>query len=273
MPERLTLETHAHQADHAAWLSKLGSPSERDIYGLQVAELAQVRLPAGSPLAHEEFIAGYSAGEPGVWSHYPWLNLALRTVEPEALFELRTNRNRNLVTTAEQAALRQARVAIAGLSVGGNIASALVHHGIGQMFCLADRDDLATSNLNRTQGRLLDVGLPKCQLAARAVLELDPFATCVLFPQGLDDDTVDAFVAEGDIVFDEVDDFRIKVMLRLAARARRKPLLMATNLGDSVLIDVERWDRPDHSLQPFNGQLDGVSLDELMQSDLLPDQV
>jgi len=272
MPERLTLDTHAHGPGHAAWLGNLGSPAERDIYGFQVAELAQIRLPGGTPPAHEEFIAGYSPREPGIWSHYPWLNLALHTVEPEALFELRTNRNRNLVTTAEQSALRQASVGIAGLSVGGNIASALVHHGIGRTFCLADRDDLATSNLNRTQGRLLDVGVAKCQLAARAVLELDPFATCLLYPQGLDDDTVDAFVAASDIVFDEVDDFRIKVMLRLAARAQRKPLLMATNLGDSVLIDVERWDQGRDGLEPFNGQA-GVSLDELMRSDLSPDQV
>jgi hypothetical protein len=60
-----------------------------------------------------------------VWSYYPWLNVALRTLEPEALFELRTNRNRNLVTRPEQAVLRRAHVAIAGLSVGANIVSAL----------------------------------------------------------------------------------------------------------------------------------------------------
>jgi hypothetical protein len=54
-----------------------------------------------------------------VWSYYPWLNIALRTLEPEALFELRTNRN--LVTRPEQAVLRRAHVAIAGLSVGAGL--------------------------------------------------------------------------------------------------------------------------------------------------------
>ena len=78
--------------------------------------------------------------------------------------------------------------------------SALVRHGIGSTYSLADHDDLATSNLNRTQGSLIDVGVPKCQLAARAVWELDPFATCVLYAQGLDDGTVDAFVAASDVV-------------------------------------------------------------------------
>ncbi|HLN70253.1 MAG TPA: ThiF family adenylyltransferase [Streptosporangiaceae bacterium] len=268
MPERVTMARYAHGPDQAAWLAQFGHARVRDIYAIQVAELAEIRLPGGSRRAREAFITGYETREPGVWSHYPWLNVALRTLEPEALFELRTNRNRNLVTRPEQIVLQKAHVAIAGLSVGGNVLAALVRHGIGRTFSLADHDDLATSNLNRTQGSLLDVGVPKCQLAARTVWELDPFATCILHPQGLDDDTVGAFVADSDVVFDEVDDFRVKVQLRLMARLHGKPLLMATNLGDTVLIDVERWDRPHDGLELFNGQLDGVSLQELTQTGL-----
>jgi nitroreductase len=272
--ERATLARHAHGPGQAAWLARLGDVRVRDIYASQVAELAEVRFPGpGSRQARAAFIADYEAREPGVWSYYPWLNVALRTLAPDALFELRTNRNRNLVTTAEQAVLRQAHVAIAGLSVGSNVLAALVRHGIGSTYSLADHDDLATSNLNRTQGSLIDVGTPKCRLAARAVWELDPFATCVLYADGLDDDTVDAFVAASDVVVDEVDDFRVKVQLRLMAQAHRKPLLMATNLGDTVLIDVERWDRPPDGLQPFNGQLDGVSLRDLMRTGLAPEEV
>jgi len=268
MPERLTLATHDHRLDPAGWLAQFPGVQARDVYASQVAELAEVRLPGGSRQAREKFIADYGAREPGVWSYYPWLNVALRTLEPAALFELRTNRNRDLVTKSEQAALRRAHVAIAGLSVGSNVLSALAHHGVGSTFSLADHDELATTNLNRTQGRLLDVGIPKCQLAARTVWELDPFATCLLYQQALDDDTVSSFAAASDVVFDEVDDFRVKVQLRLMAQRHGKPLLMATSLGDTVLIDVERWDRPEDGLEPFNGQLDGVSLPELMRTGL-----
>ena len=273
MPERVTLARHAHGPGQAAWLAQFGNARVRDIHASQVAELAEVRLPGGSRQARAAFIAEYEAREPGVWSYYPWLDVALRTLEPGALFELRTNRNRNLVTAAEQVVLRRAHVAIAGLSVGSNVLSALVRHGIGSTFSLADHDDLATSNLNRTQGSLLAVGVPKCQLAARALWELDPFATCNLYTQGLDDDTVGACVAASDVVVDEVDDCRVKVQLRLMAQMHRKPLLMATNLGDTVLIDVERWDRPHDGLQPFNGQLDGVSLQDLMRTGLAPGDV
>ena len=273
MPERVTLASRAHQQDHAAWLARFGQVEVRDIYGAQVAELAEVRLPGGSPAARQAFIADYESREPGAWSYYPWLKVAVRTLGPEALSELRTNRNRNLVTRAEQAVLGGTHVAIAGLSVGSNIVRALVHHGIGGTFSLADHDELATSNLNRTPGSLLDVGLPKGQLAARAVWEVDPFATCVLYPDGLSDETVSSFVAGSDVVIDELDDFRMKVQLRLAARSHGKPLLMATSLGDTVLIDVERWDGRHAGLEPFNGQLDGVSPEDLLRTDLSPDEV
>jgi len=273
MPERMTLARQAGGPEQAAWLARFGNARVRDIYDLQVAELAEVRLPGGSRQARESFIADYGAREPGVWSYYPWLDVALRTVEPDALYELRTNRNRNLVTGSEQDRLRTAHVAIAGMSVGSNIVSALARHGIGRTFSLADHDDLATSNLNRTPGRLLDVGVPKGQLAARALWEVDPFAACVVYSHGLDDDTVGAFVADSDVVFDEVDDFRVKVQLRLMARSHGKPLIMATNLGDTVLIDVERWDRPQDGLEPFNGQLDGVSLEDLTRPGLTPQEV
>ena len=273
MPERLTLAMREHGSGHAHWLAQLGPVQVRDSYRVQVAELAEIRLPGGPAAERRAFAADYEAREPGVWSYYPWLNVALRTVGPEALAELRTNRNRNLVTRPEQAVLAGAHVAIAGLSVGSNIVTALVRHGIGGTFSLADHDELATSNLNRTQGRLPDVGVPKGELAARAVWEVDPFATCIVYPDGLGDDTVGSFVAGSDVVLDEVDDFRVKVQLRLAARSAGKPLLMATSLGDTVLIDVERWDGRHDGLEPFNGQLDGVSLEDLMRTDLAPEDV
>jgi hypothetical protein len=71
----VTLARHAHGPDQAAWLAQLGNARVRDIYALQVAELAEVRLPGGSRQAREAFIADYEARQPGVWSYYPWLDV------------------------------------------------------------------------------------------------------------------------------------------------------------------------------------------------------
>ena len=46
-----------------------------------------------------------------------------------------------------------------------------------------------------------------------------------------------------------------------------------TSLGDTVLIDVERWDGPHDGLEPFNGQLDGVTSEDLMRVGLSAEQV
>ena len=56
MPERVTLARHAHGPDQAAWLAQFGNARVRDIYAIQVAELAEVRLPGGSCQAREAFI-------------------------------------------------------------------------------------------------------------------------------------------------------------------------------------------------------------------------
>ena len=85
MPERVTLARHDHGADHADWLAQFGHAEVRDIYAGQVGELAVVRLPGGSAPARENFKTTYVAEDPGVWSYYPWRNIALHTVGPDEI--------------------------------------------------------------------------------------------------------------------------------------------------------------------------------------------
>ena len=49
----------------------------------------------------------------------------------------------------------------------------------------------------------------------------------------------------------------MKIKLRLFAKKKRVPLIMLTNLGDSILIDIERYDT-DSSLEIFNGKIGDV---------------
>ena len=65
MPERLTLATHDHRRDHAAWLAQLTGAQVRDIYPIQVAELATVRLPGGSPRRGTRSWQSTKRGNPG----------------------------------------------------------------------------------------------------------------------------------------------------------------------------------------------------------------
>lgn len=246
------------------------NPREVDIYDNQLQELARIDNPA----AAAENLPSSGHDTQGVWIYYPWRNILLHCVEPEALFKLRTNRNRELITSEQQHQLAQATVSIAGMSVGSGIALALVYSGIADHIKIADFDTLDTSNLNRLRESLLEVGRSKVRLAAERIYELNPFAAVELFEAGLNNDNLDRFFEQPKtaIVIDEIDDFKMKVQLRLQARQRQTPLIMFTSLGDNILVDIERYDQqPDGAI--FNGLLGDISEEILAKDQISPDDI
>jgi hypothetical protein len=66
------------------------------------------------------------------------------------------------------------------------------------------------------------------------------------------------------VIFEIIDSFVEKILLRKIARERRIPVVMMANLGDSILIDVERYDQfPE--LPFFNGVVGDVP-DEILSN-------
>ena len=105
-----------------------------------------------------------------IWIYYPWNNKAVRCVPEDLYFKLRTARNKNIITEDEQIHYRNAKVGIAGLSVGSTILSALVMSGGPKVLKIADFDLIEITNLNRINAKLTDVGMNKTVVAARGVL-------------------------------------------------------------------------------------------------------
>lgn len=219
----------------------------RDIYDSQLQELARINNPSGEG-AVENFATD-------IHVYYPWLNTVLRCVGEDDLFTIRTNRNRELISTDEQAKLRDSVVGVAGMSVGSSITMALVYSGISKRIKIADNDVLDTSNLNRLRESLVNVGLPKVELTTRHIYEVDPFADVQIFDNGVIPDNIDDFFEGLNLVIDEIDDFKMKVLLRKKAKEKGVPLLMFTSLGDNILIDIERHDTEPET-RPFNGLLE-----------------
>ncbi|MBI3305342.1 ThiF family adenylyltransferase [Candidatus Parcubacteria bacterium] len=181
-----------------------------------------------------------------VWIYYPWRHAAVRSLPQEHYDRLRTARNRNLITAAEQARYRQTIVGVAGLSVGSAIVSALTLSGGPRVLKIADPDTVAPSNLNRIRATLLDVGANKTVVVARAVWELDPFARVYVWAKGLDARTLTTFILgqpKLGIFIDEMDNLALKIAARGVCKRHRVPVLMATDNGDGVIVDVERFDR------------------------------
>ncbi len=180
-----------------------------------------------------------------VWVYYPWRNQVVCIPSEEVFYRLRTARNRNLISPDEQHKYKNSVVGIAGLSVGSAVLSTLVATGGPKYIKLADPDILEISNLNRIRATLLDVGHSKTEIAARAAWEVDPFLNLEVWSDGIKSDTIQEFVKGKNAVrvfVDEMDNIQMKFAARMVCKKLRIPVVMATDNGDSIILDVERFD-------------------------------
>jgi molybdopterin/thiamine biosynthesis adenylyltransferase len=189
--------------------------------------------------------------EPMRWAYYPWRRSAVAILGPRGYRALRLDRNRNMITSAEQDRLGTLKLGVAGLSVGHVIAHTMAVQGLCGELRLADFDVLELSNLNRVPATVFDLGVNKAKVAARRVAEVDPYLPVHVLDDGLTFDNADSFVAGLDIVVEECDALDMKAVLREMARARGIPVLMSTS--DRGLVDVERFD-----LEPTRPILHGL---------------
>ena len=199
--------------------------------------------------------------------YYPWRHTLARIPDAELYYRLRTARNRHLLTGTDQNRWSSARIGVAGLSVGFSALRTCALTG-ARHFHLADPDVLAPTNLNRIDGSLCDVGTAKIDLAARRLLEADPYTELTFFRDGYVEADADDFLGVNatplDVVIEEIDDIAGKIDLRRRARAHRIPVVSATDMGDNVVIDVERYDLDDQ-YPIFHGR--GEAFDAAATSD------
>jgi molybdopterin/thiamine biosynthesis adenylyltransferase/nitroreductase len=219
-----------------------------DTIPAQLAELVRARDPCAADVDGEvRRILGEKPDAYGTWFHYGWSGRLVRVLPRADFVLLRTSRNRNKITSEEQARLASLAIGIVGLSVGSATALTLFLEGIGGQLRLADYDTLAVSNLNRLRAGLHEIGMNKAVITARAIWEIDPYADVVLFTDGINDDNIETFLSGLDVLIEECDDLAMKIRLREQARARRIPVVMETN--DRGMLDVERFDlEPDRPI-------------------------
>lgn len=181
----------------------------------------------------------------GRWVYFPWLFTAVHILAEDAFYEVRTMRNRNLITAAEQKKFYNATVGIAGLSVGNSVALAIALQGGAKHFRLSDPDRLSLSNTNRVRAGVENLGLLKVEVTARQIYSLNPFAKIELLPNGLTIKNVQKFFSGPpalDIVIDELDNLAIKYLLREQAKKHRLAVVMGADNGDNAVVDIERYD-------------------------------
>lgn len=230
-----------------------------------LAELAGIEHPELDARGHERYLAtNWTAARIESESRYilfPWRNSLVRLPSSEIFHRLRTARNRFLVDDEEQRSWSDTTVAVAGLSVGSSVSTTSVLSG-ARTLRLADRDTLAPTNLNRLRSSVCDIGEHKVTIATRTALELDPYADITGFLDGYHPDMAGEFLAPPDsgllVLVEEMDDVAMKVHIRIRARALGIPVVMVTDNGDNVMIDIERFDL-DRSYPLFHGRAGDVT--------------
>jgi molybdopterin/thiamine biosynthesis adenylyltransferase len=152
-------------------------------------------------------------------------------------YERAFSRNIGWITAAEQEALRGKRVAIAGVGgVGGYHLLALARLGIGA-FHIADFDTFDIANFNRQAGAFMStLGQPKVDVAARMARDINPELDLRVFPDGVNEGNLGAFLDGVDLYVDGLDFFALDARRQTYAQCRRRsiPATMAAPLGMGV---------------------------------------
>lgn len=231
-----------------------------EIYG-QLQELVKSEHPS-IKIKQDEYpdliskhLNGRNIYEYGAWVYYPWNQRLVHLLDEEEFIEVRTNRNRYKITREEQAVLKSKKIGIVGLSVGQSIALTMAMERTCGELRLADFDTAELSNLNRIRTGTQNLGLNKTVIAAREILEMDPYLTIKIFNDGLHAGNMDEFfLGDGklDLFIEVCDGLDIKIESRFKARELHIPVVMDTN--DRGMLDVERFD-----LEPSRPILHGLA--------------
>lgn len=175
---------------------------------------------------------------------------------------LLTDPRRELSWQEVQSCFAKTTIAVAGGSVGGNVLHCAVMDMRPAAVKIADKSVYKMENINRVRLRydelvssnehrssLAETLLRnKAEVLATQLYAIDPFLRAYVYAEGITHETLGPFL-DGtgrepavDIIVEEVDDPRTKILLREAARERRLPLIMVSDFGSAVQLDVSRYD-------------------------------
>jgi tRNA threonylcarbamoyladenosine dehydratase len=191
---------------------------------------------------YRDLAGAKSEPELGAWFYFPWINTLVHYLEDEFHQELRTGRNKNLINQEEQNSYYHATVAVLGMSVGSHVAATIAMNGGAKHLRLADPDIISGDNLNRIRTGYPNVGVKKAIVVARQVLEMNPYADIQLYSEGITEANADEILENATVIVEEMDNPFFKIKTREIAREKGIPVVMGTDNGDGVIVDVERFD-------------------------------
>ncbi len=149
-------------------------------------------------------------------------------------YDLAFSRNHGITSATDQARLKNATYAIAGMGgVGGDYLITLLRAGIGN-FKIADFDAFEMANFNRQYGATMSsIGLKKLDTMVKLALDINPEAQLKTYEEGINEQNVDDFLTGVDVFIDAVEFFEIKIhrLLINTCIKRNIPVIFGVPLG------------------------------------------
>jgi molybdopterin/thiamine biosynthesis adenylyltransferase len=144
-------------------------------------------------------------------------------------YETAFSRNIGLVTLEEQAKIKNARVAIAGMGgVGGVHLITLVRMGFTK-FNIVDFDHYEVGNFNRQFGSNIDtLGREKVEVMKEMALKINPELDIRVFKTPLDESNVPEFLKDVTVFVDGLDAFEIDIRRHVFSVAYKKGIWAVT---------------------------------------------
>lgn len=179
-------------------------------------------------------------------------------------------RNYGFWNEAEQQAVMDSSVAIAGVGGDGfQLGLKLARMGV-QSFAVADPEDFEAENINRVPGATLStLGCNKAEVFRDMVHDINPDAEVRVFTDGITSDNVHDFISRASLVFDETELTRLELgtMVSDAARERGIPDIFIMNVGFAALLTAFKPDGK-HSFRTMMGIPCDMPLDEVKEQKL-----
>ncbi len=181
-------------------------------------------------------------------------------LEKDVFVFLTTIRSRNLISDAEQKKIQKTVVAFFGLSVGSHAVTSWMMISRAQNVKISDPDTLSMSNLNRLKYGLKALGKAKTDLVANDLKTINPYCNIYAY-RTIGEETIKKIMFDNpkpNVIVDEMDDLESKLLIRKYAKEMEIPVIMATDVGDNVFLEVERYDIS-RSIKYFNGRVGSLN--------------
>ena len=177
------------------------------------------------------------------------------------------SRNYGFWSEAEQAALMNSRVAIAGVGgVGFQVGTKLARMGVAS-FAGADPEEFDPQNANRVPGASASTyGRSKVDVFREQVRDINPDAVVHRYHDGVTVENAAEFLAGATLVFDESETTHPEIGTTIArhARALGIPDLLVVNVGFAATVTAFH-PRSRFTFERFMGLGDDAPLDEIAQ--------